>query len=271
MPCLYYKMEIFSIFFSYLLTIEYIKNEVLKYIMEPKNELKTVNSMVNIVSKKSADGTYEICLKESQYYYLPFDKNEINLSDERVRDQFIKAVERRVRRSKLYKAYIDYLKTDCKLTHCSVFGNIEADKKSKTKVEMHHGPIFTLYDIVSIVLEKHLREPHCEINTFDIAAEVLDLHRRKLVQTVMLCESVHKSMDNPKMAPFISLDQTFGDIFGFIKEYHEYFSPKHIASIKNYIMNYEKNLGNSEKRLNMFKPCFVKYNIKSVPNKRWSQ
>ena len=233
--------------------------------MEPKNELKTVNSMVNIVSKKSADGTYEICLKESQYYYLPFDKNEINLSDERVRDQFIKAVERRVRRSKLYKAYIDYLKTDCKLTHCSVFGNIEADKKSKTKVEMHHGPIFTLYDIASIVLEKHLSMPNPKINTFDIAEEVLDLHRRNLVQVVMLSQTVHKSMDNKEKAPFITMDMTWGNLMGFIEEYGQYFSPQHRSNLKKYIVNYQKNL--ETKKLNMFTPNITKYNIKVVNNK----
>ena len=71
-----------------------------------------------------------------------------------------------------------------------------------------------------------LRENANDINTFDIAAEVLDLHRRKLVQTVMLSETAHKSMDNPKIAPFLSLDMTFGDLVGFIKEYGQYFSPK---------------------------------------------
>ncbi|MDE7099692.1 MAG: hypothetical protein K2N99_00535, partial [Malacoplasma sp.] len=148
------------------------------------------------------------------------------------------------------------------LTHCSVFGNIESKKGDKVKVEMHHGPIFTLYDYVSILLEKRLRDKTAEINTFDIAREVLDLHKRKLVQTVMLCESVHKSMDNKKLAPFIPLDMTFGNLYEFIVEYGEYFSPQHRAELKNYFSHYQDNDQNN--RLNMFKPIFTMYDIKFV-------
>lgn len=227
--------------------------------MKMDNVAKKDDSMVNIISKKTEDGNVSICLKDSQYYYLPFNKAPVDFTDDKVRTTFIKAVERRVRRSKLYKAYIDYLKTDLKLVKCAVLGNIEGDKKSKTKIEMHHGPVFTLYDIVNIVLTKHLADNSKDLNTFDIAAEVLDLHRRKLVQTVMLCESVHKSMDNGKIAPFISLDQTFGDLFGFVEEYHEYFSPKDVSALKKYIDNYKYNINHNS--VNAFKPILTKHDI----------
>lgn len=231
--------------------------------MENKDLIKCDNKtskMVNIISKKTKSGTVEIALENSKYYYLPFDKSPLDLSDPKVRDQFIKGIERRVRRSKLYKAYIDYLKNDLKLNKCAVLGNIESEVKSKTKIEMHHGPIFTLYDICNIVLEKNLQLKNTDkINTFDLAAEVLDLHRRKLVQTVMLSESVHKSMDNPAIAPFLSLDQTFGDLYGFVKEYHQYFTPKNVSSLKNYLIHYKDNMNKNQ--LNIFKPIITKYNI----------
>lgn len=217
--------------------------------------------MVNIISKSTSNGNIEICLKDSQYYYLPFDKSEVDLSDKNTRDKFIKATERRVRRSKLYKAYINYLKNDLKLDRCAVFGNIQSDKKSKTKVEMHHGPIFTLYDYVSIVLTKKLHNHEFDqINTFDIAAEVLELHRRKLVQTVMLSEAAHKSMDNPKTAPFLTLEQTFGDLFGFVEEYGQYFSAKNIYDLKSYFDNYKYNLEHNIIN-STFKPILTKYDI----------
>ena len=225
----------------------------------------TTTKMVNIISKETSNGTVQVCMEDAQYYYLPFDKSPLDLSDSKIREKFIKSVENRVRRSKLYKAYIAYLKVDCKLDRCSVFGNIKSKKGDKTKIEMHHGPIFTLYDYVSIVLEKHLRENANDINTFDIAAEVLDLHRRKLVQTVMLSETAHKSMDNPKIAPFLSLDMAFGDLVGFIKEYGQYFSPKNRADLKNYFIHYQANLENN--KLNVFKPVFTQYNIKYVTSK----
>lgn len=233
----------------------------------PINQNKSEEKMVNIVSRPTSNGNIEVCLKNSQYYYLPFNKSEVNLSDKNTRDKFIKSIERRVRRSKLYKAYINYLKNDLKLDRCAVFGNIQSDKKSKTKVEMHHGPIFTLYDYVSIVLTKFLHEGNMDrINTFDIAAEVLELHRRKLVQTVMLSEAAHKSMDNPKTAPFLTLEQTFGNLFGFIQEYGQYFSPKNIYDLKNYFDNYKYNLDHNIVN-STFKPIFTKYDIIFKQNK----
>ena len=233
-----------------------------------KTETKTTEvaeKMVNIVSEKGKNGNIIISMEDAKYYYLPFDKSPVDLSNPKIRQQFIKAVEKIVRNSKLYKRYINYLKADVGLTHCEVFGNIKSEKGDKTKIEMHHGPIFTLYDYVSIVLEKHLQENSNDINTFDIAAEVLDLHRRKLVQTVMLSETAHKSMDNPKIAPFLSLDMTFGDLVGFIKEYGQYFSPKNRSDLKNYFIHYQSNLENN--KLNVFKPVFTKYNIKYVTSK----
>lgn len=233
---------------------------------DSKELVTTETKMVNLVSKQTKNGNIVVSMEDAQYYYLPFDKSPVDLSDPKTREQFIKAVERRVRRSKLYKAYIDYLKSECKLDRCAVFGNIKSEKGDKTKIEMHHGPIFTLYDYVSIVLQKHLIEKDYDhLNTFDIAAEVLDLHRRKLVQTVMLSETVHKTMDNPKLAPFLSLDQTFGNLYGFIQEYGSYFSPKNRSDLKNYFMHYKANL--ESKQLNMLKPIFTKYNIKFVNSK----
>jgi hypothetical protein len=217
------------------------------------------NTMVNIVSKQTKNNNVEICIKDAQYYYLPFDKNELNFKDEKIKDSFIKSVERRVRNSKLYKAYIDYLKTDLKLNRCAIFGNIESDKNSKTKIEMHHGPIFTLYDYVNIVLNKNLIEKNYEkINTFDIAAEVLDLHKRKLVQTVMLCETAHATMKNPKLAPFLSQEKAFGNIYEFIKEYHKYFTTKNIYDLKTYFTK-SKEIDSSN--LNMLEPALIEYNI----------
>ena len=226
-----------------------------------QKDQKNTEKMVNIISKTTSKGNVEICLKDSNYYYLPFNKSEVNFSDKNTREKFIKSVERRVRRSKLYKAYINYLKNDLKMDRCAVFGNLQSDKKSKTKIEMHHGPIFTLYDYVSIVLTKFLNEKeYSKLNTFDVAAEVLMLHKRKLVTTVMLSEAVHKSMDNPKTAPFITLEQTFGDLFEFVKEYGKYFSPKNIYNLKSYFDNYKYNLEHNMINTT-FAPILTKYDI----------
>jgi hypothetical protein len=233
-----------------------------------EKDAEVTEKMVNIVSQKGKNGNIVISMEDAKYYYLPFDKSIVDLSNPKIRQQFIKAVETIIRSSKLYKRYINYLKSDVGLTHCAVFGNIKSEKGDKTKIEMHHGPIFTLYDYVSIVLEKYLRE-HRDVNTFDIQAEVLDLHKRKLVQTVMLSESVHKSMDNKKLAPFIPMEMTYGDLLGFVKEYGQYFSPQNRADLRDYFNNYKMKL--EEKKLNMFKPIFTKYDIRFTTNKPGEQ
>lgn len=233
-----------------------------------EKDTEVTEKMVNIVSQKGKNGNIVISMEDAKYYYLPFDKSIVDLSNPKIRQQFIKAVETIIRSSKLYKRYINYLKSDVGLTHCAVFGNIKSEKGDKTKIEMHHGPIFTLYDYVSIVLEKYLRE-HRDVNTFDIQAEVLDLHKRKLVQTVMLSESVHKSMDNKKLAPFIPMEMTYGDLLGFVKEYGQYFSPQNRADLRDYFNNYKMKL--EEKKLNMFKPIFTKYDIRFTTNKPGEQ
>lgn len=233
-----------------------------------EKDAEVTEKMVNIVSQKGKNGNIVISMEDAKYYYLPFDKSIVDLSNPKIRQQFIKGVETIIRSSKLYKRYINYLKSDVGLTHCAVFGNIKSEKGDKTKIEMHHGPIFTLYDYVSIVLEKYLRE-HRDVNTFDIQAEVLDLHKRKLVQTVMLSESVHKSMDNKKLAPFIPMEMTYGDLLGFVKEYGQYFSPQNRADLRDYFNNYKMKL--EEKKLNMFKPIFTKYDIRFTTNKPGEQ
>ena len=96
----------------------------------------TTNKMVNIISKETSNGTVQVCMEDAQYYYLPFDKSPLDLSDSKIREKFIKSVENRVRRSKLYKAYVAYLKVDCKLDRCSIFGNIKSEKGDKTKIIM---------------------------------------------------------------------------------------------------------------------------------------
>ena len=226
---------------------------------------KIEGKMVNLVSTKTKDGNLVISMEDTKYYYLPFDKSPLDLTDPKIRDKFIKSVEKLVRTSRHYKQYINYLKNDLGLNSYAVFGNVQSTKKSKTKIEMHHGPIFTLYDIVSIILEKHLCEMDNHLTTFAIAAEVLELHRRKLVQTVMLSQTVHKSMDNKEKAPFIPLEMTFGNLYQFIVEYGKYFSPTHRNNLKKYFVNYKANL--ETKRLNMFEPIMTKYNIKVVKSK----
>ena len=70
--------------------------------MRKINEI-TTTKMVNLVSKETKNGNIVISMEDSKYYYLPFDKSYLDLSDPKIRNTFIKRVEKIVRSSKLYK------------------------------------------------------------------------------------------------------------------------------------------------------------------------
>ena len=57
--------------------------------MRKVNEL-TTNKMVNLVSKETKNGNVIISMEDSKYYYLPFDKSYLDLSDPKIRTSFIK-------------------------------------------------------------------------------------------------------------------------------------------------------------------------------------
>ena len=71
-------------------------------------EVALSEKMVNLVSKTTKNGNIVVSMEDSKYYYLPFDKSPVDLSNPKIRQQFIKAVEKIVRNSKLYKRYINY-------------------------------------------------------------------------------------------------------------------------------------------------------------------
>ena len=202
-----------------------------------KTEVISVNEkpeskMVNIVSRQTKNGNIVISLEDSQYFYLPFDKNAVDLSDNKTREQFIKAIEKQVRTSKLYKAYVSYLKVECGMEHCAVFGNVTSTIKSKTKVEMHHGPILTLFDYCAIVTDAFLKRGEL-LTTFRVARTVLDEHFLNHVQTIMLSKTVHQLVDTGEI--FINFNQCNGNLNEFLKKFADGLNEERIQKINRYI------------------------------------
>lgn len=143
---------------------------------------------------------------------------------------FIKGCEKIIRNSDAYKKYIAQLK-DANLVFCQVLGNVTDDEGTVT-VEMHHGPILTLFDYCAVVLDYHLRKDE-KVNSFMIANEVIDEHYRNHVQTVMLSKTVHQAVDSGKL--FINFNQAHGDLNAFLKKYRLGLSDYHIKKINEYI------------------------------------
>ena len=148
-------------------------------------------------------------------YQIPFFKDDEYFSNIDSYTKFIKGAEWEVRHSDRYSAYKKYLQNEAKLDHCQVFVEIGKDDAD---IEMHHGPVFTLYDYCTIILEWFLLN-HMKVTTFRIADVVLKEHEENHIQVVMLSTTIHEQVHNRGI--FISMDQAFGDINAFIHKYYD--------------------------------------------------
>ena len=163
-----------------------------------------------------------------QYYktksYLQSIENFVN---------FVKACEKVVRTSSEYKAYIAQL-FSLGLTKCQVLGHVEVsdDKDETVTLEMHHGPILTLFDYCAIVTD-HLLFNNKNINTFLVARIVLNEHFNGNIQTIMLSKTVHQLVDSGKL--FISFNQAIGNLNEFLRKYKDGLNPERISKINRYI------------------------------------
>lgn len=174
-------------------------------------------------------------------YQIPLYKDADYFANVESYVNFIKACERVVRTSDRYKKYIYYLKRIVGLDHCQVLPDITPDDDGKIEIEMHHGPIFTLYDYCEIILEWMLMNNR-KISTFRVADIVLDEHQRNHIQVVMLLASVHEEVHQRNI--FINYKQAFGDLNAFVKKYGPAISDPLKEKLNKYIdrsMMYDSN------------------------------
>ena len=142
---------------------------------------------------------------------------------------FVKGIEYAVRHNDRYNKYISYLKKEVKLNHCQVLKDISDEDAD---IEMHHGPIFNLFDICSIVLEYFLLKKW-KISTFRVADVVLQEHMRNRVQVVMVSTTVHQEIHDGEI--FINYHQAYGNLNEFIKKYKDAISDEYRDQINKYI------------------------------------
>lgn len=170
---------------------------------------------------------------DTSLYTLPFYKDTDYFSNLDNFISFIKAVESLVRTSKYYSRYIKYLKEDVGLNFCQVLSNIkQEDETSDVTIEMHHGPILTLFDYVSIVID-HMLYNDKKINTYLIADIILEEHFKNNIQVVMVSKTVHEEIHLNNI--FISTKQAFGNLNAFIEKYKDGISDEQLNKINKYI------------------------------------
>lgn len=175
-----------------------------------------------------------------KFIHLPLNKKDKYFMNPVDFIKFIKDVESLVRKSKEYSRYIAYLKNEIGLRSCALFHNID---DSVAPIEMHHGPIFTLYDIVEIQIA-HMFVNGEAINSMSVANNVLKDHFDNIIQVTMLCEMAHKGVHSFAKTKdskfFLSADGSFGDFRKFVEKYKDSLTVQHVAKIKNYFKLYNE-------------------------------
>lgn len=147
-------------------------------------------------------------------YIIPLTKDEEYFSNIDSYQKFAKAVEKLVRVSDRYSKYKAYLRDEAKLDHCQVLKDITSED---AEIEMHHGPIFTLFDYVCVMIEYFI-QMKWKITTFRIADQILKEHEENHIQVVMLSSTIHEKVHDKNI--FIHPSQAFGDLNAFINKYY---------------------------------------------------
>lgn len=212
--------------------------------MEEKSKTNTLLNLTSVTK----DNNIIITPNENSKAFLSYLRDNINITNDKDRREFITGTERIIRISNDYKVYIAHLKEDvpgCR--SCALFNHITDEM---APLEMHHGPIFTLAEIVTIVLN-HFVKTGKEISSFKIADQVLEDHFDHLIQTVFLCKSAHAIVSDKKIGKeaFISMEHVpVGDIVEFITKYNDAITYYEINKLRNYLYMselYAKNEGTS--------------------------
>lgn len=149
---------------------------------------------------------------------LPFYQNKKTLKDLDVLNRFIKATEHTIRTSKEYKAYKNYLFNDIGLNYDVVMPEINQDIDPKITLEMHHGPILTLYDYC-VIVTRHLIKNDINVTSFRIFDIIMQEHFLNHIQVMTLCDLNHKLFHAGKL--YINPRQAWGNINPFLEKYSD--------------------------------------------------
>lgn len=198
-------------------------------------DLPDNSNIINIESIKSKNN---ISIKNKEGYFdLQLYLEDSIFYNDTEYNKFIKATEKLIRNSDAYSEYIAILKGNYGLNYCMFLGNVGLTDE-KVTVEMHHGPILNLFEIVSIVTNSCLARKE-KITTFRIADIVLREHFKHNIQVIMLSKTVHEAVHAGKI--FIHPSQAIGNIQNFLDDYSDGLTEDMIAGINKYIEISEKN------------------------------
>lgn len=172
---------------------------------------------------------------DNSNFYIPFYKRDDYFEVYENKVLFIKECEKLVRKHKFYKTYIKYLVDIVGMNTCQVLPGIECSeggKKGKVTLEMHHGPILTLFDTCHIILNCLIKDGCEDITTFKVADIVIEEHRLNNVRVILLSKSVHQQVHEDNI--MLNYHMGFGDTKTFLSKYNRGLT----KSLKNGINEY---------------------------------
>jgi hypothetical protein len=171
-------------------------------------------------------------------FTLPFFKTDEFLCIGECRVKYIKSIEHLIRTSKIYDTCIKKLK-EIGLGRCVMLSGIQDTPEDLTGslTEMHHGPIFTLYDYCDIIIEYFLCKD-IPITTFSVADKVLQEHMEGNVQVVFLSGTAHELAHARSI--FVNYKQGIGNLPNFLSKYAKYMRGYYKEKLDNYLEKSKK-------------------------------
>ena len=179
--------------------------------------------------KYNGDITKLVTAEDDGFDSISYYKDTEYFFDAMSTAKFIKEVEKLVRHSDDYSAFVQYIKRTLGLDFCQVSSKITGDMAT---IEMHHGPLFTLYDVCEVILNYFIGKGK-KINTFRIADKVLEEHFAMRVQIIMLTVTNHEAISNRDL--FTHINQGVGNVDEFIKMYTPYLGDEQKYKIWNFL------------------------------------
>jgi hypothetical protein len=159
-----------------------------------------------------------------------FDINNSQIaSEEDIDVKMIGYIEKQVRNSYEYRAFVKYMKEELDLTKCAMLPNIDI-KDVEIPLEFHHHP-FTLYDITEAVSKSMFKDlkGNDTLSAFDVAEKVLHEHYENKVGLVPLTETLHEMAHNN--AIIVPMDKVNGNYKEFIREYGNFLDKDKLEKI----------------------------------------
>lgn len=164
--------------------------------------------------------------------------------------KFVKKIEMLVRHSQEYRDYTTWLKKNMDFNKCAILKGLKVREGKKYTIEIHHEP-FNLFQIVQIVLAKY-QALDKDINPYELANEVMEIHYRGIVGLIPLSATQHKLVHDGRI--FIPLQQIYQDYAKFVEEYDAYI-PDKIQELIQYKVDMSMKCGQFQS--NVLDPKFV--------------